>query len=112
MIQIITTVDENNPEITHGRGIYDVVSDGPGTFNYNGKITKATFRNKTKNGRNFVLVTNFDGYDAFIIDSGNNFYGELKGLFYYSKYGVSVPSFNNPESKNPGEINCQNLFDN
>jgi hypothetical protein len=110
MIQIITLIDENNRAISRGRGIYDTVSDGPGTFNYNGKTVKAVFRNKTKNGRNFVLVTNFDGYDSFIIDSNNNMYGELKGLFYNSKYGISVIGFDNPDSKN--DIDCQNLLEN
>ncbi len=110
MIQIITLVDENNRQISTGRGIYDSTPDGPGTFEYNGTTVKAVFRNKTKNGRSFVLVTNFNEYDSFIIDSDNNMYGELKGLFYNSKYGVSVVGFDNPDTKRG--LDCQNLLEN
>lgn len=111
MIQIIILVDVNDRSISRGRGVYDTVSDGAGQFDYNGTTTKATFRNKTKNGRSFVLVTGFEEYDSFIIDEDNNFYGELRGLFYNSKYGVSVEGFYERD-KDIGEIGCQNLFDN
>ena len=111
MIQIIILVDVNDRSISRGRGVYDTVSDGAGQFDYNGTTTKATFRNKTKNGRSFVLVTGFEEYDSFIIDEDNNFYGELRGLFYNSKYGVSVIGFDNPD-RNLGEIECENEFDN
>lgn len=89
MIEIITNTNSENK--TSGRSKFASQADGPGTFLLNGKTTKATFKNYTKNGRSFIAVYNFDNKSSsFNVYKDNTFLGIIDNVKFFSRYGKAV----------------------
>jgi hypothetical protein len=109
MIEIITNnLSEGK---TTGRSKYDSQSDGAGTFLFNGKSTKAQFKNKTKNGRNFILVNQFDKKNSsFIVYEDDTFIGVIDGATYLSRYGLTQESQPPPPDNDYLNFKCDTIY--